>query len=303
MNGFINILKPPGVSSHDVVDFIRSELNIKKAGHGGTLDPGAAGVLVIGVGRSTRLLEYAAASIKKYRAEITFGVSTSSGDSFGDIINRTNSIKLPEEKIEKALKYFKGSIFQTPPMDSAVKYRGKKLYEYSRKGLEIEREKRKVTIYSLQKAYYFDSDPCKVIIDIECSKGTYIRTLCSDIGDFLEVGAHMSFLVRTGVGEFLLENSFTLDELKEMIQANDYSFFLEPTAVLRDFPVVTVENAYISKVLNGATISKTEILFCDEIIEEQQQVVLQSPDEKLLAIGEVLSLKKLLVKPRKVFQK
>lgn len=300
MNGFINILKPPGVSSHDVVDFIRCELNVKKTGHGGTLDPGAAGVLVIGVGQSTRLLEYAVAAKKKYRVEIIFGVSTSSGDSHGKIVGRANKIRLSEEKVEKALENFKGNIYQTPPMDSAIKYKGKKLYEYSRKGIEIERKKRDVTIYHLQAAYFFNSKNYRAVLDIECSKGTYIRSLCSEIGEFLGVGAYMSFLVRTGVGSFLLENSFTLDELKRMLEAKDYSFLLEPSIVLKDFPIVTVKSSYVTKVLNGAVVNKTGILSCDDI-KKEQQVVLQSQDKKFLGIGEVLSLEKLLVKPKKVF--
>lgn len=211
MNGVLNILKPPKMTSHDVVSAVRRALDTKKVGHTGTLDPMAAGVLPICVGRSTKIVEFLQNDTKKYRAELKLGVTTDTEDSFGEILS-TKDVNLEKTEIEKAVLSFIGEINQIPPMYSALKVNGKKLYELAREGIVIERKSRVRNIYSID-IISIKKDTC--LFDVVCSKGTYIRTLCADIGKILNVGGHMSFLLRLSSGDFLIENTITLEELKE----------------------------------------------------------------------------------------
>ena len=215
--GFINILKPPGMSSHDVISYVRKILGIKKVGHAGTLDPAAAGVLPVAVGKATRFIEYLELADKKYRAEISFGIATDSGDDTGSILAAKDNFVLPDSsELNQCLAKFKGTITQVPPAHSAIKINGRRACDLLRAGEKVDIPQRKITIHSLELLKCTDK---KILIDVECSKGTYIRSLCIDIGETLNIPAHMSFLVRTGVGKLLIENAVTLEELKEMKSA------------------------------------------------------------------------------------
>lgn len=216
MNGIISVLKPPGMTSHDVVYYIRKTTGQKKAGHTGTLDPGAAGVLPVCLGKATRVIEYLPDQ-KKYRAEVIFGRSTTTQDSFGNTIKECNADDLDAGLVEQCLAGFRGPIEQIPPMVSALKYQGKKLYELARAGIEVERKPRTVHIYGLNLINFINNKlkAPRAIIDVRCSAGTYIRTLCHDLGERVGCGAHMSFLLRTRAGVFSLENTITLEKLKE----------------------------------------------------------------------------------------
>ena len=216
MNGIISILKPPGMTSHDVVYYIRKTTGQKKVGHTGTLDPGAAGVLPVCLGKATRVIEYLPDQ-KKYRTEVVFGRSTTTQDSFGDTIKERTTGDLEAGLVKQYLAGFRGRIEQIPPMVSALKHQGKKLYELARAGIEVERKPRTVHIYELT-LISFDNDKLKApraIIDVCCSAGTYIRTLCHDLGERIGCGAHMSFLLRTRAELFSLEDTTTLEKLKE----------------------------------------------------------------------------------------
>ncbi|MHB8156991.1 MAG: tRNA pseudouridine(55) synthase TruB, partial [Desulfocucumaceae bacterium] len=214
MNGLLNILKPPGMSSHDVVNFIRRLLGTKKVGHTGTLDPGAAGVLLICCGKATRLIEYLEHA-KEYRAEITFGAFSSTGDSFGQLTKRDMPTDFSLKAVEETLPFFTGEISQVPPMTSAVRHQGKKLYELARQGKVVERKARKVKIYSIKLAGWYEvPGEYRALLDIKCSAGTYIRNLCHDMGERAGCGAYMSFLLRTGVGGYSISHSYTLEELE-----------------------------------------------------------------------------------------
>lgn len=210
MDGFFNILKPPGLTSHDVVEYIRRRIKVK-VGHGGTLDPGAAGVLPVLVGRATRLSSYLIDFPKIYRAELFLGLSTDTADASGKIIRQTSSFRFSLKDIEEALHSFEGEIMQIPPMFAAVKHRGKKLYEYARQGKTVERNPRAVNIYYIKILDYFP--PQRIYFEVKCSKGTYIRALCSQIGDMLGCGGHMAFLLRKEVGPFVLPESHILEEI------------------------------------------------------------------------------------------
>lgn len=236
MEGIINVLKPPGMTSSDVVVWMRRVLKTKKIGHTGTLDPGVAGVLPLCVGKGTRLAEYLTEQGKAYRAEVTFGVTTDTQDAFGKEVYQTEP-DLKQSDVERMLPNFLGKISQIPPMYSAVRKEGKHLYEYARQGLTIERAPREVFIYSLKLVKWYEGELPRAILDIECSKGTYIRTISHDLGQALGCGAHMSNLLRVRSGPFQIQASWTLEEIEEAVSESTYDFLLPLTAGI-DLPRV-----------------------------------------------------------------
>jgi tRNA pseudouridine55 synthase len=246
MDGILNLLKPPGMTSHDVVSVVRRVLGIKKVGHTGTLDPGVAGVLPICVGRATRLAEFIAGEDKAYRAEITFGVTTDTQDSFGQVTGDADASHLGKGDVAYAITKFQGEIMQVPPMVSAVKVDGKRLYELAREGVEVERAARPVTIHKLQLLDFRPGTHPVAFVDVVCSKGTYIRTLAADLGQALGVGAHMSYLVRTRSGPFTLPEASTLEEL-----AAGQAPMLTPAAALGAMPRATVPSAAVERLKHG----------------------------------------------------
>ncbi len=220
-SGLICINKPKGMTSHDAVNRIRKLYNTKKVGHTGTLDPMAEGVLIVLIGRAAKASDYLLSQTKEYIAKIKLGVTSDTLDITGNVVKSRYSAPLPDaEKIKETLKRFEGDIMQTPPMYSAIKIDGKKLYELARQGVSVERQARQITIHALE--YLGSESDDTHIIRISCSKGTYIRTLCDDIGAALECGALMSGLVRTKNGVFTLDNCFTFEELEEM--SHDYRY-------------------------------------------------------------------------------
>ncbi|MCI6286949.1 tRNA pseudouridine(55) synthase TruB [Acidaminococcus fermentans] len=210
MDGIFNVLKPPGMTSHDVVGALRKILHMKKIGHGGTLDPLAAGVLPVFTGMATRFLEYAAHEEKSYRAELTFGFQTDTGDTEGTVIAESPVRDLTAEEIEAALASFRGEGTQIPPMYSAISVGGTKLYKLARQGIEVKREPRPITLYELEKVDYTGKT---LVFDVTCSKGTFIRTLCEDLAAKLGMKGTMSFLLRRRAGVFRLEDAHTLQEI------------------------------------------------------------------------------------------
>ncbi len=214
-DGFLNILKPPGMSSHDVIGAVRKVLHMKRIGHAGTLDPAASGVLPIATGQAARLIEYLELADKTYRAELTFGFATDSGDDTGEVVEEVKDFVMPSlEEVRAALKKFTGVIRQTPPAHSAIKINGRRACDLLRQGVEVEIPSREVTIHAIDLIAY-KPEKKKIIMDVHCSKGTYIRSLCLDIGAALGLPAVMSFLVRSRVGDFSLTDALTLEELQE----------------------------------------------------------------------------------------
>lgn len=215
-NGFINVLKAPGMSSHDIIGHLRKVYGIKKIGHAGTLDPAAAGVLPVAVGKATRFLEYMDNADKSYKAEVTFGYATDSGDDTGEVIERADDFTLPDaEQVRQALEQFRGAIKQRPPLYSAVLINGERAYKLARKNkngadIEIDMPEREVMIHDIR---FQEMTPNGFVFDCVCSKGTYIRSLCRDIGRALGIPSVMSFLVRSHVGAFRLENAFSTEEI------------------------------------------------------------------------------------------
>ena len=209
MNGVLVVDKPAGMTSHDVVDRVRKVLGTRKVGHAGTLDPEATGVLVVGVGTATRLLDYAKDAPKRYTAVASFGTTTTTQDATGEVIE-TRPIDLDETKVQAAIEGFRGPIEQIPPMVSAVKIGGERLYKKARRGEEVDRPSRTVTIYSLE---LVDLSDDRATLDVTCSAGTYIRTLVHDLGEVLGCGAHMASLRRTEAAGFGEGEALGLDEL------------------------------------------------------------------------------------------
>ena len=212
VDGILNVLKPPGMTSHDVIGYLRRVLQTKKIGHTGTLDPDAAGVLPVFIGSATRLLEYSGEETKSYRVELRFGIKTDTADDSGNAIETSTVYRPSSKELETVLSKFTGSLMQIPPMYSAVRHDGKKLYQLARAGLTIEREPRPIAIYKLDIVYQEDD---YLVLDVECSKGTFIRTLCEDIAAALGMCGTVSFLLRTRSGKFTVSEAKTLEEIAE----------------------------------------------------------------------------------------
>ena len=267
-NGILIVNKPSGVTSRDVVNIVGKTLNTKKVGHTGTLDPMATGVLVLCLGNALKVCELITANDKEYIAKVILGIETETLDTTSPIIN-TKKTNITKEEIEKVLNSFKGSYLQEVPKYSAVKINGKKLYEYAREGKEIELPKKMVTIYDIQLisdiTYY--NDTTSFYIKTTVSKGTYIRSLIRDIGYKLNTYGCMDSLERTRQGIFNIDNSYTLEEIKN----NNYKL-LSIEESLPNIPLVEVDNKTLFKIRNGVKLKK---FFAGDmaIIKDKNKVV------------------------------
>lgn len=244
ISGILNVLKPCGMTSHDVVGFLRRTLQTKKIGHGGTLDPDAAGVLPVFIGMGTRLLEYAIEGQKNYRAELRFGVRTDTGDDSGTVIAKSELCVLSTAEIETVLQKFLGKQQQIPPMYSAIKKDGQKLYQLARQGIEVEREARTIIIHDLK---LIKNNANSLILDVVCSKGTYIRTLLEDIAAELGMHGTMSFLLRKQVGNFYLSEAKTLEEITSAPQA----YLLPVELAVKEMPELVVNDKQALRITQG----------------------------------------------------
>ena len=250
LDGIFNIYKEKGFTSHDVVAVVRKTIHMKKVGHTGTLDPDAEGVLPICVGRATKLSDIIMDGRKSYRAVLRLGITTTTEDASGEVLE-TRPVEFDEEKICRAALSFIGKQEQIPPMYSAIKVNGKKLYELAREGKEIERKARLIEIYDIRIRRFLPPDA--VELDVDCSKGTYIRTLCADIGKALGCGGHMAELLRTAAGAFTIENAVRLSQLKEWAeQEQAENHLLSMEQALREFPKIRIAERFTKLLVNGA---------------------------------------------------
>lgn len=260
MFGFLSVYKPVGKTSHDVVAYFRKLLKIKKIGHTGTLDPFAEGVLPICIGNSTRLIEYLPDD-KAYLAFVQFGKATDSYDIEGNVIFQSDK-KVAKEDVEQALKKFEGDIEQLPPIYSAIKVNGKKLYEYAREGKSVEIKPRKVTIYKIElKNFDYDNQVAQVYV--ECSKGTYIRSIANDLGQVLGCGGYLTRLIRTKAGKFLLENSKKMEDFssKEIVENN----LIEPISML-NYETYSLNDSEKIDISNGKLLLNKSIKNAENLI-------------------------------------
>ncbi|MEB5758205.1 tRNA pseudouridine(55) synthase TruB [Mammaliicoccus sciuri] len=290
------------MTSHDVVFKLRKILKTKKVGHTGTLDPEVSGVLPICVGKATRVSGYVMESGKSYRAEVTIGVSTTTEDQTGEIVDqkRVDQNLWDKDEIIATLKQLEGDIEQIPPMYSAVKVNGKKLYEYARQNIEIERPVRRVHINSINliSDIIYENDICKFEIEVECGKGTYIRTLATQIGALLNYPAHMSHLIRLKSGGFTLNQAIKLDDLREIVEQDKLQDVILPLEYgLNGLTKITVHDKNIvTRIQNGQKIEKSLI---DESKHDGEFVVWY--EDKAIAIMDTYDKNETLYKPKKVF--
>ena len=249
VSGVLVVDKPIGLTSHDVVQIIRRGTGIRRAGHTGTLDPRASGVLVVLIGPAVRLSEYVSASDKRYQATIQLGRSTDTYDSEGTVIKATPVENISEEQFNEILQSYVGEIQQVPPPYSAVKVKGKKAYEMARKGKPVDLEPRIINVFNLE---ILEWAPPEVVIDVYCSSGTYVRSLANDLGDSLGTGAHLIGLRRTKSGQFTLRDAVSLRRLKESFDAGDWYQFLIPAAdALGDWPMIELNPDEVELVRHG----------------------------------------------------
>jgi tRNA pseudouridine55 synthase len=249
ISGALVVDKPVGMTSHDVVQAIRNGTGLRRAGHTGTLDPRASGVLVILVGPAVRLSEYVSASDKRYQAIIRLGGSTDTFDGEGLVTLSKDPVNVTEAQFEEALKTFIGEIEQTPPPYSAVKVQGRKAYEMAREGEEVELAPRKITVHHLE---VLEWTPPEVVIDVHCSSGTYVRSLANDLGVMLGCGAYLIGLRRTKSGRFSLRDSVPLRKLQEAFTAGNWYQYLIPAAeALGDWPAVELNPDEVEGVRHG----------------------------------------------------
>ena len=257
MNGFLNIDKPPGWTSHDVVAKIRGLLKGPKVGHAGTLDPQATGVLPICLGKATRLSEFLFNTRKEYRAVLKLGMTTDTQDADGRLIRQVEAHGVGRESVQKVFESFTGPILQVPPMYSAIKVNGQPLYKLARKGQVIDRPPREVTIYSL---VLLDLRGDEVTFDVACSRGTYVRTLCADIGDRLGVGGCCQSLERRRCGPFRVEEAVSLEAFQAaLLQGRHGCFLYGMEEVLRHLPDLRIRREKVDRVLNGVPIGYRDI--------------------------------------------
>ena len=271
MFGFINVNKPKGITSHDVVAILRRILKIKQIGHTGTLDPFAEGVLPICIGKATRLIEFLEDE-KAYIGTIQFGKSTDTYDVDGKIIN-TSEKQITFEDLENALKDFRGEIEQTPPIYSAIKINGKKLYEYAREGKDVEIKPRKVCIQKLE-ILSFDEIKQQAELYIECSKGTYIRSIANDLGLALQAYGYLTKLVRVKAGKFTLRESIELNKLNSKEEC--FAHLISPLEKL-NYPKYELTRAEFDKVSHGNPIQ----------IESQNGITILIYENKIVAVANI----------------
>ena len=301
MDGILNIDKPAGMTSHDVVDELRSLLSEKKVGHTGTLDPDATGVLAICLGRATKIIQFLEEGEKGYEGTITLGVTTDTLDASGKIeeVHDCGS-DLKTERIREVFNSFVGEIEQIPPMVSAIKVKGKRLYRMAREGKTVERKPRKISIYDLEPtSVYVEALTGRVSEDaaieasrvftkidfrVRCSKGTYVRSLAADIGSALGCGAHLSRLVRTKSGMFELKASTPLKEIRsDPARAREVLMSIESSMAF--LPEFVIGDSACSRFLNGVVVRKQDVVHCEQVFEIDDPVRVCDKSGSLLGIG------------------
>lgn len=287
--GILNINKEKGISSAKVVSLVRRALDMKKVGHTGTLDLEASGVLPIVVGKATRVSDYMMTKDKVYETEMILGAKTDTLDAAGEITARSDK-KVSKEEFLEAMNTFRGEVEQIPPMYSALKVNGKKLYDLAREGIEIERKRRKVTIYDIK---LLDFDFPKATIRVTCSKGTYIRTLVDDIGEKLGTYAYVDELIRTKVGDFDIKDAIKSEDILN-IEKSDIIKALRPIdSALKDFDKIVLDKKYLEKLVNGQIV---------EVEEKVNELIRVYADDDFIGLGKNYSENdKNFLKMEKVF--
>ncbi|CUX42602.1 tRNA pseudouridine(55) synthase TruB [Clostridium sp. C105KSO13] len=281
LNGIINVYKEKGYTSHDVVAKLRVILGQKKIGHTGTLDPDAEGVLPVCLGRGTRLCDMLTDNNKTYDAVLLLGKTTDTQDITGHVLEERDTSFLTESQIKECIQGYIGEYEQLPPMYSALKVNGRKLYELAREGIEVERKKRKVQIFDIITSKI---EIPRIPMEVTCSKGTYIRTLCHDIGQELGTGGCMETLLRTRVGRFEIENSLKLGQIEDLKKRGRLSEVIIPMdAMFSELPALKVADRYWNFACNGNPL-KPEYMTKERTASEGERVRVYSEEEKFIGI-------------------
>ncbi|HEY8414563.1 MAG TPA: tRNA pseudouridine(55) synthase TruB [Thermaerobacter sp.] len=284
--GVLPVVKPPGMTSHDVVDHCRKAFGLRRVGHAGTLDPAAAGVQVLCLGAATRIAGYLSESDKRYRAEIWFGIASDTHDAEGEVKACRPVEDLSLNRVREALARFVGTLQQVPPRVSAVRQGGRRAYERHRRGEEVELAPRPVTIYALEVVDWRPGPWPRLLVDVRCSKGTYIRALARDLGEALGCGAVLGALVRTAVGPFALERARTLEEVDRAARdGRAAELLIDPAEALSFLPVWRLSPADARRVRHGAPPAPRVAGQEWSAAAEQARVRLLDPDGRLLAVA------------------
>lgn len=294
MQGFINLDKQAGFTSHDCVALVRKNLRLKRVGHGGTLDPVATGVLPIALGKATRLLQYLQTD-KAYQATIRLGVVTTTDDLAGEVVTSNPVPELSLEQVKAALQQFIGKIEQIPPKYSAIQVQGKRLYDLARTGKEIEVPVRIVKVFKLDVLDWRGGDYPEVDIAIACGAGTYIRAIARDLGTMLQTGGTLAALRRTQSSGFSISDSITLDQLKEQLQQGSFKP-IAPEIALQHLPSITLPATLAQKWCQGQQI------VCQDDIAANSPVQIYREDDRFLGIGHLQVDSEVLLIPDMVFE-
>lgn len=283
ISGIFNIDKPTGWTSFQVVSLVRRLSGVRRVGHAGTLDPAATGVLVVCLGQATRLIEYVMETTKVYRAEVHLGIATDTFDATGTAVSQADASNITYQQVERSLTAFTGQIEQVPPMFSALKYDGQPLYRHARAQRQVERQPRRVTIHRLNLLAF---QPPMVTIEVECSKGTYIRALAHDLGQQLGCGAHLTALARLRVGPFTLDDAHTLPDLEAAFDEGRWqSLLLPPDAALPSWPAATLSEAQERAIRFGQCLAADSLQPGPAQVTENDQLSrAYSPRGQLVAI-------------------
>ena len=294
----LNLLKPPGMTSHDVVDVVRRVSGEKRAGHAGTLDPAAAGVLVVMTGRCVRLSPYLMAYDKRYRLEVTFGVATATGDAQGAVTARMDASSITESRVAEALGSLVGVVLMKPHRFSAAKVKGHKAYELARRGEEPELAERAVTIHEVRMINFEPGARATAMIDVHCGKGTYVRSLAEMLGDRVGNCAHASFVLRTQVGPMGLQEAVTLEELEEAAQAQRLAEVAVPVRVaLAGYRHITISAEQARRLEAGTPVPMANLGRLGDV------VAVWGPDGAFVGMGEVRGGHPQVLQPRCILYK
>ncbi|UCH81768.1 MAG: tRNA pseudouridine(55) synthase TruB [Nitrospiraceae bacterium] len=289
MDLIINLNKPKDITSQDGVTKVKKIFRAKKAGHAGTLDPMATGVLLVCLNRATRLTSFFSSLEKEYKAVMKLGISTDTQDAYGNIIETCDDISVNREQIEAVLKSFSGKTFQEPPMFSALKHKGKPLYKLARKGIEIERKPREINISLIE---LLDIDMPFVTFRARCSKGTYIRTLCHDMGKKLGTCAHLYELERTAIGDFHISESISPDKLIDICKGHTTNIGIHSMGdALSWLPELTVDESVSRAISHGNPLELHEL---SDTLKTAEAIKIKSRDNTLLSIGRYVPEKKII---------
>ncbi len=304
MHGFINVKKEAGWTSHDVVAKLRGVLKNKRIGHTGTLDPEAEGVLVVAVGQATKFIQYMEDVPKTYLATMIFGLATDTEDIHGEVVETREIHEVDGSLFEACLTSMKGNLCQTPPMYSAIKIKGKKLYQLARKGIEIDRPSRSIIVYDnriLQIPRQDENGQWKAIFEVHCSKGTYIRTYCKDLALCMNTIGVMSELCRTAVGSFAMKEALTVQQIMDYVDRDDFSFLLPIPDVLPGKKYQAQSDIAQNRVMHGNYLEWNDLgIHGREDIDDPLNMIIVSPHGDFLAMGQCADENDRIVKMKKV---